>query len=164
MNQAISVALPKGRLGEKAYALFAGAGYECPELLEDNRRLTFENEAAGVRYFWVKPSDVAIYVERGAADVVVDVEVGVLGPQRVVHLQRHRHEAPGERRDHVQEQAQLAGPMISQSRRRQSGQDRCEPSRPVPDGQALPPWRRRRTAAAAIGTRHRQQVHYPPRE
>jgi len=71
MNQAISIALPKGRLGEKAYSLFARAGYECPELLEDNRRLTFENEAAGVRYFWVKPSDVAIYVERGAADVGV---------------------------------------------------------------------------------------------
>jgi ATP phosphoribosyltransferase len=67
----INVALPKGRLGEKAYALFARAGYDCPELLAENRRLTFENEAAGVRYFWVKPSDVAIYVERGAADVGV---------------------------------------------------------------------------------------------
>ena len=31
----------------------------------------FENEEAGVRYFWVKPSDVAIYVERGAADIGV---------------------------------------------------------------------------------------------
>ena len=29
------------------------------------------NEEAGVRYFWVKPSDVAIYVERGAADIGV---------------------------------------------------------------------------------------------
>ncbi|NLI52958.1 MAG: ATP phosphoribosyltransferase [Clostridiales bacterium] len=67
----INVALPKGRLGDKAYALFAQAGYECPELLEENRKLTFENERAGVRYFWVKPSDVAIYVERGAADVGV---------------------------------------------------------------------------------------------
>ncbi|MEA4869555.1 MAG: ATP phosphoribosyltransferase [Christensenella sp.] len=71
MMRVINVALPKGRLGEKAYALFACAGYECPELLEENRRLTFENEAAGIRYFWVKPSDVAIYVERGAADIGV---------------------------------------------------------------------------------------------
>jgi ATP phosphoribosyltransferase len=71
MNRMINVALPKGRLGEKAYALFARAGYDCPELLEENRKLTFENEAAGVRYFWVKPSDVAIYVERGAADIGV---------------------------------------------------------------------------------------------
>ncbi len=71
MKRMINVALPKGRLGEKAYSLFARAGYDCPELLEENRKLTFENESAGVRYFWVKPSDVAIYVERGAADIGV---------------------------------------------------------------------------------------------
>ena len=69
MKRMINIALPKGRLGEKVYALLAQAGYPCPELLEDNRRLTFENEAAGVRYFWVKPSDVAVYVERGATDL-----------------------------------------------------------------------------------------------
>ena len=45
------------------------AGYPCPEVLEKSRKLIFENEKAGVRYFWVKPSDVAIYVERGAADI-----------------------------------------------------------------------------------------------
>ena len=70
MKRIVSVALPKGRLGEKAYSLMERAGYGCPALLEDNRKLTFENEQAGVRYFWVKPSDVPIYVERGAADVV----------------------------------------------------------------------------------------------
>ena len=67
----VNVALPKGRLGEKIYALFAAAGYECPALLEPNRKLIFENAEKKVRYFWVKPSDVAIYVERGAADVGV---------------------------------------------------------------------------------------------
>ena len=67
----INVALPKGRLGEKVYALFAKAGYECPEILEENRKLIFENPEKMVRYFWVKPSDVAIYVERGAADIGV---------------------------------------------------------------------------------------------
>ena len=65
----LNIALPKGRLGEKVYGMFAAAGYECPSILEPNRKLSFENEAAGVRYFWVKPSDVAVYVERGAADV-----------------------------------------------------------------------------------------------
>ena len=67
----INVALPKGRLGEKVYSMFAAAGYECPALLENSRKLIFENAEAGVRYFWVKPSDVAIYVERGAADIGV---------------------------------------------------------------------------------------------
>ena len=67
----INVALPKGRLGERVYDLFEAAGYECPSIREENRKLTFENEEKGIRYFWVKPSDVAVYVERGAADVGV---------------------------------------------------------------------------------------------
>lgn len=67
----LNIALPKGRLGENVYAMFARAGFECPAVLEKSRKLIFDNEAAGVRYFWVKPSDVAIYVERGAADVGV---------------------------------------------------------------------------------------------
>lgn len=67
----INVALPKGRLGEKVYAMFEAAGYECPSIKENNRKLIFENESVGIRYFWVKPSDVSIYVERGAADIGV---------------------------------------------------------------------------------------------
>ena len=67
----LNVALPKGRLGEKVYDMFARAGFECPSILEKGRKLIFENAEAGVRYFWVKPSDVAIYVERGASDIGV---------------------------------------------------------------------------------------------
>lgn len=67
----LNIALPKGRLGEKIYEMFAQAGFECPSILEPNRKLIFENPEKGVRYFWVKPSDVAIYVERGAADIGV---------------------------------------------------------------------------------------------
>ena len=71
MKPMLNVALPKGRLGEKVYAMFEKAGFECPSIKENNRKLIFENEEVGVRYFWVKPSDVAIYVERGAADIGV---------------------------------------------------------------------------------------------
>lgn len=67
----LNVALPKGRLGEKVYAMFEAAGYECPSIKENNRKLIFENQEKHVRYFWVKPSDVSIYVERGAADIGV---------------------------------------------------------------------------------------------
>ena len=67
----LNVALPKGRLGEKVYAMFEKAGFPCPSIKENNRKLIFENPECGVRYFWVKPSDVAIYVERGAADIGV---------------------------------------------------------------------------------------------
>ena len=65
----LNIALPKGRLGEKAYAMLKACGYDCPALEDPGRRLIFENPKKGVRYFWVKPSDVAIYVERGAADL-----------------------------------------------------------------------------------------------
>ncbi|MDR3209309.1 MAG: ATP phosphoribosyltransferase [Oscillospiraceae bacterium] len=67
----INIALPKGRLGDTVYDIFERADYGCAELRDPGRRLVFENPAAGVRYFWVKPSDVAIYVERGAADIGV---------------------------------------------------------------------------------------------
>lgn len=65
----LNVALPKGRLGDKVYDLLAGVGYGCPENYTDTRKLVVENRAAGIRYFLVKPSDVAIYVEHGAADI-----------------------------------------------------------------------------------------------
>ena len=65
----LSVALPKGRLGDKVYDLLASVGYGCPEDYKDSRKLVVENPAAGIRYFLVKPSDVAIYVEHGAADI-----------------------------------------------------------------------------------------------
>lgn len=66
---ALNLALPKGRLGDKAYGLLARAGYGCAEEPGATRRLVVENPAAGIRYFLVKPSDVAIYVEHGAADI-----------------------------------------------------------------------------------------------
>ena len=67
----LNIALPKGRLGENVYRMFESAGFPCPSILESSRKLIFENPEAGVRYFWAKPSDVAIYVERGAADIGV---------------------------------------------------------------------------------------------
>ena len=71
MSRMLNIALPKGRLGEKVYAMFEKAGFECPSIKENNRKLIFENPDCQVRYFWVKPSDVAVYVERGAADIGV---------------------------------------------------------------------------------------------
>lgn len=67
----INVALPKGRLGEKVYSLLSQIGYECKEYDDKSRKLIFYDEKNGVSYFWVKPSDVAVYVELGAADVGV---------------------------------------------------------------------------------------------
>ena len=65
----ITIALPKGRLGDRVYNLFASIGYDCSEIYDDNRKLVFENKENGVRYLLVKPSDVAVYVYHGAADI-----------------------------------------------------------------------------------------------
>ena len=65
----LNIALPKGRLGDRVYDLLSGVGCGCPEDYRDSRKLVVENKEAGVRYFLVKPSDVAIYVEHGAADI-----------------------------------------------------------------------------------------------
>lgn len=71
MSEMISVALPKGRLGDKVYKMFARAGYPNQEIEKEGRQLVFESSESGIRYFLVKPSDVPMYVERGAADIGV---------------------------------------------------------------------------------------------
>ena len=81
MKDFLNIALPKGRLGEKAYKMLKESGYECPEIENPGRKLIFENSEKGVRYFWVKPSDVAIYVERGAADL------GIVGKDILLEYQ-----------------------------------------------------------------------------
>ena len=70
-GQTIRFALPKGRLGDKVYDMLASIGYSCPDFHEQNRKLIFENKEKKVQYLLVKPSDVAVYVERRAADVGV---------------------------------------------------------------------------------------------
>ena len=45
----IDIALPKGRLGEQVYQILEQAGYPCPSIREENRKLVFENPQAGVR-------------------------------------------------------------------------------------------------------------------
>ncbi len=82
----INIALPKGRLGEKVYAALAAAGYGCKEYSPNSRKLIFRDDQNGVSYFWVKPSDVAVYVELGAADV------GVLGKDLIDEMQPDEYE------------------------------------------------------------------------
>ena len=82
----LNIALPKGRLGEKAYKMLKNSGYECPAIEDPGRKLIFENRVKGVRYFWVKPSDVAIYVERGAADL------GIVGKDILLEYQPEVYE------------------------------------------------------------------------
>ena len=65
----VRVAIPKGRLGDKVFDIFEKVGYGCPDRKNGGRRLIFENAEKEIRFFEVKPADVHIYVERGAADI-----------------------------------------------------------------------------------------------
>lgn len=65
----LTIALPKGRLGDQVYDILSKGGYDCKAYDEKNRKLVVENEEKNVRYILVKPSDVAVYVEHRAADV-----------------------------------------------------------------------------------------------
>ena len=67
----LNIALPKGRLGDQVLSLFSRIGYDCGGIYENDRRLVLESPENDVRYLLVKPSDVAIYVEYGAADIGV---------------------------------------------------------------------------------------------
>ena len=67
----INIALPKGRLGNKAYKLLEACGYTISELMDESRKLVFRNEESGVQYFLVKPTDVPVYVSYGVADLGV---------------------------------------------------------------------------------------------
>ena len=70
-NQMLNIALPTGRLGDRAYSMLRDAGYGCGDVFGDNRKLIFKNEEQGISYFLVKPVDVPIYVEYGVADIGV---------------------------------------------------------------------------------------------
>lgn len=65
----LSIALPKGRLGDDVYDIMKNADFAEGDINNMGRKLVIENKEAGLRYFLVKPSDVAIYVEHGAADL-----------------------------------------------------------------------------------------------
>ena len=71
MKDAITIALPKGRVLKPAIDLFNRAGMECSAILEDPRRLITENRELGLRFLVVRDQDVPTYVEYGAADLGV---------------------------------------------------------------------------------------------
>ena len=69
----LNVALPKGRLGEKVYAMFENAGFPCPSIKENNRKLIFENpelcDLMDVRIYVDTDADVRI-IRRIKRDVI----------------------------------------------------------------------------------------------
>jgi ATP phosphoribosyltransferase len=82
----IAIALPKGRLLAEAIDLFAGLEADGLEALQDSRRLTVEDRAGRFRFLALKPVDIPVYVEHGAADL------GIVGKDLVLEQGRDVYE------------------------------------------------------------------------
>ena len=67
----LNVALPKGRLADELFVLLEKAGYQGALSAKNSRKLVLEDPVSNIRYFLVKPSDAAVYVLHGAADIGV---------------------------------------------------------------------------------------------
>lgn len=83
----LTFALGKGRLAEKALALFEKVGISCEEMKDkSSRKLIFVNEDLKVRFFLSKGPDVPTYVEYGAADI------GIVGKDTILEEDRKVYE------------------------------------------------------------------------
>ncbi len=71
MSEGVTIALSKGKLLPPTLALFRQAGYSAYYVDEGDRRLILEYPDHGHRVLIVRPSDVPVYVEYGAADLGV---------------------------------------------------------------------------------------------
>jgi ATP phosphoribosyltransferase len=86
LSERIAVALPKGRLFPTTLALFARIGIADVESLADTRRLTFDDVRHGLRFLALKPVDIPVYVEHGAADL------GIVGKDLLLEQGRDVYE------------------------------------------------------------------------
>ncbi len=74
----IRIALPKGRIGDKLISILDKMGYEFSGSFNSERKLIKSDLNNSIDLFWVKPSDVSIYVEHGIADI------GIVGKDTIL--------------------------------------------------------------------------------
>ncbi len=86
MENTLTIALPKGRILKEALTVFKAAGVDFSEILQDERRLIFENIAEGLRFMVIRSQDVPTYVEYGAADA------GIAGKDVLMEQERDIYE------------------------------------------------------------------------
>ncbi|MCE3223059.1 MAG: hisG [Nitrospira sp.] len=67
----LTLALSKGKLLGPVLHLLKQAGYDCPGLSVESRKLMFACSSQPATFLIVRPTDVPTYVEHGAADVGV---------------------------------------------------------------------------------------------
>lgn len=84
-DQYLTIALPKGRLGDEAIIKFKLIGYG-DVILSDSRKLIFIDDEKKLKYMLVKPSDVMTYVESGVADL------GIIGSDTILEDEKNLYE------------------------------------------------------------------------
>lgn len=82
----LTVALPKGKLFDKAVRVLAGVGCAAEGLSQDSRKLVISNDDAKVRFIITKTSDLPTYVEYGAADI------GIIGKDVLIEENKDVYE------------------------------------------------------------------------
>ena len=83
----LTFALAKGRLAKETLKLLEKIGITCDEINDHKtRKLIFQNDELGMRFFLAKPSDVPTYVEYGVADI------GVVGRDTLLEEGRNLYE------------------------------------------------------------------------
>lgn len=83
----ITIALAKGRMQNQTLELLSRSGIRCDDEALRSRRLSIEDTTGRIRFIFVKPADVPVYVEHGTADcgvcgadVLMESEADVLQP------------------------------------------------------------------------------------
>ncbi|MFH5881719.1 ATP phosphoribosyltransferase [Liberiplasma polymorphum] len=84
-NNYLTIALPKGRLGDDALIRLRCVGY-ADVVKTSSRKLIFIDEVKKIRYMVVKPIDVITYVEQGVADI------GIIGRDNILEEQADLYE------------------------------------------------------------------------
>lgn len=86
VSDGLTLALPKGRLLTDCLSLLQSAGLDTDDVTEQSRRLTFGTRDGRTKFILMRPSDVPVYVEEGAADL------GITGKDTLLESRRDIYE------------------------------------------------------------------------
>ncbi|MEH7342686.1 ATP phosphoribosyltransferase [Bacillus sp. JJ1532] len=85
MKDALTIAMPKGRIFEDAVELLRQAGFRLPPEFDDSRKLIIDVPEESFRFILAKPMDVPTYVEHGVADLGIAGKDVMLEEERDVY-------------------------------------------------------------------------------
>lgn len=85
MNNPLTIALPTGRLGKQSIELLKAANI-LSTFDSSSRKLKILDAKTNIAYLFIKPSDIATYVEKGVADL------GIVGKDTLIEQEKQVYE------------------------------------------------------------------------